>query len=120
MPLNEDTIKVELKNFLAREKGKIGALGANALTNSFVIQENLITLQLTNPVEVDAIETIKADLVTYLRGVFKRELLQINYEVNAQNAIERPYTPKEKFDSMVKKNPILGKLKDKLGLDTDF
>lgn len=75
---------------------------------------------MTNPLEVDAIEQIKADLVNYLRRTFNTEDLQLTYEVSAQNAIERPYTPKEKLEAMIKKNPALEKLKEKFGLDTDF
>ena len=30
------------------------------------------------------------------------------------------YTPREKFDYLVEKNPILKELKDRLGLDTDY
>ncbi|GAA5024271.1 hypothetical protein GCM10011506_07800 [Marivirga lumbricoides] len=120
LTFNEENIKLQLKEFLEKEKNNIGALSANALTNSFKLDGNSIIIQLTNLLEVDAIEQIKADLINYLRGAFGIAELQLNHEVSAQNAIERPYTPKEKLEAMMKKNPALEKLKEKFGLDTDF
>ncbi len=102
------------------QKGKVTALASNALTNEFILESTTITFKLTNPLEVDAIESVKAELVTHLRATYKENAIQLVYEVSSTNAIDRPYTPKEKFDAMMKKNPSLVKMKEIMGLDTDF
>lgn len=113
-------MKVAFKKFLSNQKGKVTALASNALTNEFTLDNTEISFKLTNPLEVDAIESIKAELVTYLRNNFKNEEIQLVYEVSTANAVDRPYTPKEKFEAMMKKNPSLAKMKEIMGLDTDF
>ena len=119
-PLSEASLKNSFKNFQTQQKGKISALASNALTNDFTLENERISFKLTNPLEVDAIESVKADLVVYLRNSFKNEDIQLTYEVSSANAVDRPYTPKEKFEAMMKKNPSLAKMKEIMGLDTDF
>jgi len=80
----------------------------------------MITVELKNPVEVDGIEKIKAEFLNFIRTTFKNKAIQLQHQVNIEKAAERPYTPKEKFEAMLKKNPLLGKLKDTFGLDTDY
>lgn len=119
-PLSVESLKSEFKNFLTLHKGKITALSSNALTNELTLESNQITFMLTNPLEVDAIESIKAELVNHLRNIYGNDSIQLTYEVSSANAVDRPYTPKEKFDAMMKKNPSLAKMKEIMGLDTDF
>jgi len=80
----------------------------------------MITVELKNPVEVDGIEKIKAEFLNFIRTTFKNKTIQLQHQVNIEKAAERPYTPKEKFEAMLKENPLLGKLKDTFGLDTDY
>lgn len=90
------------------------------MKNSLGIEGDDVMVQLTNPVEVGAIEELKADFTQYLRQQFNSPQLQLNHQINVEKAADRPYTPKEKFEAMLKKNPALSKLKDTFGLDTDF
>ncbi len=119
-PLSVNALKIEFKNFLEERKGTITALASNAITNDFTVEGVEVSFKLTNPLEVDAIETIKAELVNYLRSRFQNNEIQLVYKVSSSNATERPYTPKEKFEAMMKKNPNLAKMKEIMGLDTDF
>jgi sulfite reductase alpha subunit-like flavoprotein len=80
----------------------------------------MITVELTNPVEVDGIEKIKGDLLSFVRKKFHNDAIQLQHKVNIEKAADRPYTPKEKFEAMLKENPLLGKLRDTFGLDTDY
>jgi len=102
------------------ESNKIGPVVGNSLKNSLHLNQELITIELSNPVEVDGVEKIKLDLLGFLRSKFNNREIQLQHKVNIEKAAERPYTPKEKFDAMLKDNPILSKLKDTFGLDTDY
>lgn len=92
----------------------------NSLKNSIKLEGEMITVELTNPVEVDGLEKIKAELLTFIRNKFQNNAIQLQHNVNIEKAAERPYTPKEKFEAMMKENPLLGKLKDTFGLDPDY
>jgi sulfite reductase alpha subunit-like flavoprotein len=92
----------------------------NSLKNSIKLEDHMITVELTNPVEVDGLEKIKAGFLTFIRNKFQNNAIQLQHKVNIEKAAERPYTPKEKFEAMLKANPLLNKLKDTLGLDPDY
>ncbi|WKV10814.1 hypothetical protein [Marivirga harenae] len=95
-------------------------MAENSLKNSIRLENESITVELTNPIEVDGIERIKSDFLTFLRNKFQNSAIQLQHKVNIEKAAERPYTPKEKFEAMLKENPLLSKLKDTFGLDTDY
>jgi hypothetical protein len=40
--------------------------------------------------------------------------------VSKTPSVDKPYTSRDKYESMLKKNPALGKLKSQLNLDIDF
>jgi DNA polymerase-3 subunit gamma/tau len=90
------------------------------LKQPFEFANNLITLTLTNPVEEPLLNTIKADLLTYLRDNLNNSLIQLDYQFAQFETRRMAYTNKEKFDALVEKNPLLKKLQDKFGLDPDF
>ncbi|WKK75145.1 hypothetical protein QYS49_26645 [Marivirga salinae] len=116
--LNEGELKSAILEFIKNDK--VGPVIENSLKNSVKLKGEMITVELTNPVEVDGIEKIKADLLTFIRKKFQNKAIQLQHQVNIEKAAERPYTPKEKFEAMLKENPILGKLRDTFGLDTDY
>jgi len=116
--LNEGELKSAILEFI--KNNKVGPVIENSLKNSVKLKGEMITVELTNPVEVDGIEKIKADLLTFIRKKFQNKAIQLQHQVNIEKAAERPYTPKEKFEAMLKENPILGKLRDTFGLDTDY
>jgi len=115
---NEEALKSIILEFI--KNNKVGPLVENSLKNSMKVEGDMITVELTNPVEVDGIEKIKADFLNFVRNRFHKRSIQLQHKVNIEKAAERPYTPKEKFEAMLKENPLLGKLKDTFGLDTDY
>lgn len=91
----------------------------NLMLREFVLLGNTIQLQLTNPVEEPLLAGIRADLLTFLRQ-------KLNSDISIEGVLLKSaakkiiYTNKEKFDHLAEKNPILLKLKERLGLDTDY
>ena len=61
---------------------------------------------------------IKQDLITYLEDALQNtqfKIIPVVQEVDGHDNIL--YTSEEKYDHMIKKNPNLGKLKDRFNLD---
>lgn len=116
--LNEEELKSTILEFI--KDNKIGPVIANSLKNSVQLEGEMITVELTNPVEVDGIERIRVDLLTFIRTKFQNRSIQLQHKVNIEKAADRPYTAKDKFEAMLKENPLLGKLRDTFGLDTDY
>jgi hypothetical protein len=116
--LNEEELKSTILEFI--KDNKIGPVIANSLKNSVQLEGEMITVELTNPVEVDGIERIRVDLLTFIRAKFQNRSIQLQHKVNIEKAADRPYTAKDKFEAMLKENPLLGKLRDTFGLDTDY
>lgn len=116
--LNEPELKSAIAEFI--KKKNIGPIVAHSLKNSVLLEGEMITVELKNPVEVDGLEKIKGDLLNDIRKRFQNNAIQLQHKVNIDKAADRPYTPKEKFEAMLKENPMLGKLRDTFGLDTDY
>ena len=89
------------------------------LQREYHLEENVIKLQLTNPVEETLLASIKTDLITYLK---ERLQCEISLEGVLQKTESKKmiYTNREKFDHLAEKHPALRELKERLGLDTDY
>jgi DNA polymerase III subunit gamma/tau len=85
------------------------------------IKENFaLELVVDNPVADSEIQSIRLDLVEFLRTELNNHkvILSTRLEVEATEA--KPFTAAEKFNKMASKNPDLQKLKDKFDLELDF
>ncbi|MFY0625640.1 MAG: hypothetical protein JXR07_05065 [Reichenbachiella sp.] len=80
----------------------------------------VITFPISNKVEISMMQNIEQPLLDYLRNNLKNNLLSIEYNVSENNEERRPYTSSEIFEAMAKKNPAILKLKDDMGLDTEY
>lgn len=90
------------------------------LNRGFELEGNMITIHLNNAIEEPLLQSIKIDLVTYLRDRLKNNNLLLSTKLKEVISTKMAYTNKEKFEAMVEKNPLLIQLKDKFGLDPDF
>ncbi len=63
-------------------------------------------------------------MVAFLQQQLQKKVIELTVRVDTERAKadnkKRPYTPSEKFDHMVKKNPKLKQLRDDLKLEADF
>jgi DNA polymerase-3 subunit gamma/tau len=90
------------------------------LSQPIEINENKITVHLHNPIQETQLNTIKSDLLTYLREKLNNNTILLYGELKEVDDKKIAYTPREKFDKLVEQNPKLKDLKERLGLDTDF
>lgn len=116
--LSEDELKKVILVFL--ESRDVGPVAENSLKNSVKLDGEMITIELTNPIEVDGIEKVRAEFLNFVRRKFQNSGIQLQHKVNIEKAADRPYTAKDKFEAMLKENPLLGRLRDTFGLDTDY
>ena len=59
-------------------------------------------------------------LIGFLRSALKNDHINLKKEVRKEAAQQKLYTSSDKYEYLVKKNPKLKDLKDKLGLDFEF
>jgi DNA polymerase-3 subunit gamma/tau len=119
IPLTKENLSESIQQYVEENKA-IDIMAKNSLKSDFEFEGNQITYKLANPLEKDKVELEKGALLNHLRVKFNEPNLNINYVIDVQTGSSRPYTPKEKFEAMMNKNPALAKLRDKLGLDTDY
>ncbi len=117
-PFTDDELS-EVWSKLA-ESRKDQAATYQLLSRGYLREGNTLVIHLNNPVEDPLLQSMKTDLVSYLRESLGNNSLQLRslmFEVAANKMI---YTNKEKFEAMAQKNPLLLEMRDKFGLDPDF
>jgi DNA polymerase-3 subunit gamma/tau len=91
------------------------------LNQPFDFHDKKITIHLLNPVQESILSGLRTELGMFLKETLKNSTLQIEGVAREENDTNRViYTPREKFEYLIEKNPILQEMKDRLGLDTDF
>jgi DNA polymerase-3 subunit gamma/tau len=79
-----------------------------------------IGLELFNNVQMREVERIKPELLGFLRRELNNYEIDILCTVREQSGDERPYTPEDKFQHLMKTNPSLLDFKNELDLEVDF
>jgi DNA polymerase-3 subunit gamma/tau len=85
-----------------------------------VLIETLIEINLTSSLQQDMFEKMKIDLMDYLRNTLSNFNIQIKTNLIEDTTVRKPYTQSDRYAYLASKNPILNKLREKLGLDPDF
>jgi len=89
--------------------------------NNPVIRDNFqIELIIDNKVQEDEINSRKSDFLSFLRNELNNKRITLNLVVKTDVSESRPYTNKEKFNSLAEKNPEIIKLKEQLDLEIDY
>ncbi len=79
--------------------------------------EVTIHFRLLNKLKEDMLNELKQELLDFLRKTLGNSAIQVSSEVTAEESKAKPRTEQEKFEAMLRKNPVLKELKDRLGLD---
>ncbi|PIB35039.1 hypothetical protein BFP72_06335 [Reichenbachiella sp. 5M10] len=75
---------------------------------------------ISNRVESSMVQNIEVQMLEYLRTELRNSMIQIGYKFSDKVEDRKPYTSTEIYAAMARKNPTLHKLRDALGLDTEF
>ena len=89
------------------------------LIQPFEIRENNIIIQLLSTVQESMLNNFKSDLITHLRDGLRNNSILVVGELREQEEKQMLYTPRDKFEYLLK-NPVLKKLRDRLGLGSGF
>lgn len=117
-PFTDDEL-AEVWSKLAESRKDQAAI-YHLLSRGYLREGNTLIIHLNNPVEEPLLQSMKTDLVSYLRESLSNNSLQLKSHMVAMAANKMIYTNKEKFEAMAQKNPLLLELRDKFGLDPDF
>lgn len=91
------------------------------LTQPFERNGHNLTIVLHAPVEETILETFRSDLTTYLRAQLRNTAIIVTGQLReVTDERKMLYTDREKLDYLLKKNPMLQELKNRLELDTDY
>jgi len=117
-PIVESKVRQAWQEYAELRKDQVAEY--HLLTQTYLLNNNIITLQLTNPIEEPLLQGLKSDLVAFLREKTNNSTLQVEGAMQQNNTKRKAYTNKEKFEYLVEKNPLLKELQEKLGLDPDY
>lgn len=115
-PFTKDDLKNKWKEFLIRLDDRPNL--KSTLSKIPELKDNWeLYLEIDNSIQNDLINSIKPELVSFLRKELKNSDIEFITKVTDQVKNRIIYTDMDKFDEMVKKNPSLKLLKQKFNLD---
>lgn len=79
-----------------------------------------VKISLVSQLEVSILERMEQDLVQYFRRELKNTFILLEKEVKEQETTRKLYTSKDKYEYMVRQNPALKEMKERLGLDFEY
>ena len=84
------------------------------------MNNNVLTLPVSNKAQVDQVEEDKLNLLAYLKEKLDNRSILIQIELSKTESTEKTFfTNKEKFEAMVSDNPAINDLRMKLGLELE-
>jgi DNA polymerase-3 subunit gamma/tau len=83
-----------------------------------LVAEDLVRFPISNAAQREALQPLMPDLAQHLRDTLTNDFIKVQLELSAEDEVERkPYTNSEKFEVMMKENPVLAFLKSQLDLE---
>lgn len=115
-PFSKDDLGKRWKEFLVRLDDRPNL--KSTLSKVPEIKENYqLYLEIDNSFQQDSIIQVKPELVSFLRKELRNSKIELVIKVTENIKDRIIYTDDDKYDEMVKKNPLLTKLRQKLNLD---
>ncbi|MEO9483718.1 MAG: hypothetical protein ABJG47_09750 [Ekhidna sp.] len=117
---SEEDLQTVWKGF-AEQKTNAGDTERLVLSKSVKKGDNhSVIIMLGSQLEVSFLEKFDTELVQYFRTELKNDHVVIRTEIAEMKEEKKLYTSTDIFDYMVKQNPDLKDLKDRMGLDFDY
>lgn len=115
---SEDNLQEAWKLFA--EKRKMHQADYSLLGQPYDRRENTIVIPLTNPIQETMLNEFKMELITFLRERLQNNSIQVIGELSVSDEKKMIYTPRDKFEYLMNKNPMIKELKDRFNLDPDY
>lgn len=90
------------------------------LSQAYERSESKIIVPLTNALQETMLNEFKLDLITFLRDRLHNTTITVVGELREVEDKKVIYTPRDKFEYLLARNPLVKELKERLNLDTDF
>ncbi|MCD4736969.1 MAG: hypothetical protein K8R53_13070, partial [Bacteroidales bacterium] len=119
-PFTREMMKEAWKSFAEKYNSAPNFYLALTKREPELVEEFKIELLVDNKIQAAMIIEKKHDLLNYLRTILKNGKISLETIVNIEKKDVKPYTSKDKYNEMVKKNPMLKDLKENLGLELEF
>lgn len=117
-PFTAEQLQLVWKDF-AEQRRKFQA-EYQLLIQPVEIRGSHIIMHLLSTVQETMLNNFKSDLISYLREKLKNNTILVVGELRETEEKQMLYTPRDKFEYLLEKNPVLKTLRDRLGLDPDF
>jgi len=121
-PVDIERLREEWAKF-AEQKKIAGKDSAYMILNQEVnLQDDGLTvhLKMSNTLQEDVLSELRVELIQYLRRQLHNSQINVTGELVKDEKQRKLYTPSEKLDYLMEKNPQVRLLKEKLGLDPDY
>jgi DNA polymerase-3 subunit gamma/tau len=114
---DEDTLKRAWMDFADTIEEDIHLSNALKMLQPLVRPEHRVEVLVSNQVVQRKLEQLQMELLNHLRGKLRNSLIQLDILLDEREETFKPFTAREKFDVMAKKNPNLLLLYKTFGLD---
>ena len=84
------------------------------------VNNDTIELLVENKALEEEFNHHKADFIEYIRTSLNNYNIQVAIQINKEFKTKKAYTPQEKYEKMLEKNPALDLLKRKLDMDVGY
>ena len=85
-----------------------------------VQNETEIIVGIENKAQQDGFEPFKQDFLDHVRKALNNQTISMKMQEKTADPTKRAYSPAEKFETMLQKNPALLTLKNRLGMELDY
>jgi DNA polymerase III subunit gamma/tau len=90
------------------------------MDREIALDKNTIKVKLDNLIQADQLDSIKTDVLEFLRKKLDNNSLLLESDVSESEGKRKIYTSDEKYKYLAEKYPFLDDMKRRFGLETDF
>jgi DNA polymerase-3 subunit gamma/tau len=88
------------------------------------VQNNQVKVLVASEIQAELLTNWESRLISHIKNKLNLKAIKFSFEVDLavaeQQALDKPFTNKEKFEALAKKNPDIRFLQEELGLDFEY
>lgn len=84
------------------------------------IENDIAVIEIENLSQKDSFESYRQDFLDFIRKFSANNTINFRFEEKKQDGTKKAYSPIEKFEVMIGKNPALKELKSRLDMELDY
>ncbi len=117
-----ERLQLTATNFakLMQEKGKKQVATMLRPEMLLLKNETEVIIEIENSAQKESFEPVRQEFLDYLRKNLNNSIVSLRIEEKITNGIKKAYTPLEKFETMMQKNPALLEMKKRFNMELDY